>query len=73
VAIQILIGDLVVARSALITPGHGVEELSLQASARDRLALGGYDGRLVVRAYHPETGEKAMIDTEGELRITVTE
>jgi hypothetical protein len=73
VAILILVEDLVVARSELITPGHGVEELSLQEQARDRLAAGGYDGRLVVRAYHPETGEKAMIDTEGELRITVVE
>lgn len=71
VAILVMLGDLVVAESDLITPGHGVDTLALEAGARDQLRTGTYDGELVIRAYHPETGEKAMVDTRGEITLTV--
>lgn len=73
VAILIMIDDLVVAKSDQITPGHGVDTLSLEEYAKERLTVGGYDGELVIRAYDPETGEKAMVDTKGEITITVVE
>lgn len=73
VAILLMIGDLVVAKSNLITPGHGVENLPLEAYAANRLQAGGYDGELVIRAYHPETQEKAMVDTRGRITFTVVE
>ena len=73
VAILIMIDDLVVAKSDQITPGYGVDTLTLEEYAKERLAVGGYNGELVIRAYDPETGEKAMVDTKGEITITVVE
>lgn len=73
VAILIMIDDLVVAKSDLISPGNGVDTLTLEEYAKERLTVGGYDGTLVIRAYDPETGEKAMVDTKGEITITVVE
>ena len=73
VAILIMIDDLVVAKSEQITPGYGVDTLTLEEYAKERLAVGGYNGELVIRAYNPETGEKAMVDTKGEITITVVE
>ena len=73
VAILIMIDDLVVAKSDQITPGYGVDTLTLEEYAKERLAVGGYNGELVIRAYNPETGEKAMVDTKGEITITVVE
>lgn len=73
VAVLILIDELVVAKSDLITPGHQVTELPLEPYAKEVLMVGGYDAELVVRAYNPDTGEKAMIDTKGEVTLTVIE
>ena len=73
VAILIMIDDLVVAKSEQITPGYGVDTLTLEEYAKERLAVGGYNGELVIRAYNPETGEKAMVDTKGKITITVVE
>lgn len=73
VAILIMIDNLVVAKSEQITPGYGVDTLTLEEYAKERLAVGGYNGELVIRAYNPETGEKAMVDTKGEITITVVE
>ena len=73
VSILIMVNDLVVAKSDLITPGNQVSKLELQKDAASKLQVGGYDAELVVRAYDPESGEKAMVDTKGELTLTVTE
>lgn len=73
VSILIMVNDLVVAKSDLITPGNQVSKLELQKEAASRLQVGGYNADLVVRAYDPESGEKAMVDTKGELTLTVTE
>lgn len=73
VALLILIDDLVVAKTDMITPGHKVTVLPLENYARTKLMEGGYDAELVVRAYDPDSGEKAMIDTKGQLKLTVVE
>ena len=73
VSILIKVDDLVVAKSDLITPGNQVSKLELQKDAASKLQVGGYDVELVVRAYDPDSGEKAMVDTKGELTLTVTE
>lgn len=73
VAFMIRIDDLVVARSGLITPGHGIETLDLEPGAGDRLQVGGYDGEIVISVYHPETGEKVMVDIVGKITVTVQE
>lgn len=71
VAILIMIDDVVVAKSELITPGNQITELTLSDYAKSKLQPGGYDAELVVRAYDPDSGEKAMVDTKGELELTV--
>ena len=73
VAILIMIDDLVVAKSDQITPGYGVDTLPLEEYAKERLSVGGYNGELVIRAYNPETGEKAIVNAKGELNLTVVE
>lgn len=73
VALLLMIDGRVIAKSELITPGHGVDTLILEEYAKEWLMAGGYDGELVIRAYHPKTGEKAMVDTRGHVTVTVAE
>ena len=73
VAISIMIGDLVIAKTDLINPGNKVETLPLDPEAKSKLQSGGYDAKLVIRAYDPETNEKSMVDTQGEIIVTVVE
>lgn len=72
VSILIQTGDLVVAKSDLITPGNQVHELTLEDNVSSLLKEGTYNAELIVRAYDPDSGEKAMVDTEGEITMTVT-
>lgn len=73
VAISISIDDVVIAKSMIITPGNMITQLKLEEGISDMLALGGYDAKLTIKAYHPQTNEKAMVDTEAEIVVTVTE
>lgn len=73
VAIAVTIGNEVIFRSALITPGNMVRTLSLEEGAEKKLSVGGYNATLIVYCYHPETGEKAMVDTKGEVILTVSQ
>lgn len=72
VAILLLIDDMVVAKSDLINPGNEVTTLALEDYAASMLQVGGYNARLLIRAYNDD-GEKAMVDTEGEVTLTVNE
>lgn len=72
VAILIMIDDMVVAKSDLINPGHEITELPLESYAASKLQAGGYNAELLVRAYNDD-GEKAMVDTKGEITLTVTQ
>lgn len=69
--IQIVIRDTVIAQSGLLTPGHQVTKLELFDNAK--LSKGTYEGKFVVLYYQKDTGEKAMINTEIPLTITVEE
>lgn len=73
VAIAVVIGEEIILKSELITPGNMVTSLPLAEGAEKKLAVGGYNAELVVYCYHPETGEKAMVDTKGAVVLTVTE
>lgn len=73
VSILLMVGETVVAKSDLITPGHEIRELVLDDYAASVLQVGGYDAELVIRSYDPESGEKAMVDTKGEITLTVTQ
>lgn len=69
--LQIVIQDTVIVQSGLLTPGHQVTKLELFDNAK--LSKGIYEGKFVVLYYQKDTGEKAMINTEIPLTITVEE
>ena len=71
--LQIVIQDQVIAQSGTISPGYRVMDLELLEGAAKMLSAGGYDGKFVVLYYNQETGEKAIINTEIPIQITVTE
>ncbi len=69
--VQIVIQDTVILQSGLITPGHQVTKLELFDNIK--LSPGIYEGKLAVYYYQPDTGEKAMLNTDIVLNITVQE
>lgn len=71
--IQIIIQDVVIAQSGTLTPGHQVRTLDLLENAEKLLQPGVYEGKFNVLYYHPETGEKAIVNTEIPVTITVQE
>ncbi|MBR6680984.1 MAG: hypothetical protein IKL59_06950 [Clostridia bacterium] len=73
VAIAVVVGEEVVLRSELITPGNMVTSLPLADRAKKKLTVGSYNAEIIVYCYHPETGEKAMVDTKGTVILTVSE
>lgn len=71
--LQVLIQDTVIIQSGTLKPGNQVSTVDLLDGAAKQLAPGGYDGKFVVLYYSPETGEKAMVNTEIPITITVKE
>ena len=71
--IQLVIDDVVILQSGRLEPGNRVTTLNLLDGAEKRLAAGGYDGEFVVQYYDRVSGEKAMINTEILVTVTVTE
>ncbi len=69
--VQIVIQDVVLVQSGLLTPGNQVTTLELLDGAEKQLAEGGYEGKFVVLYYDPVSGEKAILNTEIPLNITV--
>ncbi len=65
--------DLVIAQSGRVTPGHRVTSLEVINETEKQLAAGGYNGMLVIHHYDPVTGEKAMVETNLTVTITVAE
>ncbi len=66
--VQVKIQDVVIVQSDRIVPGYKVSELDLFDNAK--LSSGKYEGKIVVYYYHPDTHEKAMINTEIPITIT---
>lgn len=71
--LQLVIDDVVLLQSGKLEPGSMVTELTLLDGAEKRLAAGGYDGKFVVLFYDRASGEKAMVNTEIPVSVTVTE
>lgn len=71
--VQVVIQDTVIVQSGRLTPGHRVTTLDLLDGADKMLSPGGYEGKLVVLYYDRESGEKAMINTEIPITISVVE
>ncbi|MCD8120588.1 MAG: hypothetical protein LUE29_14125 [Lachnospiraceae bacterium] len=71
--LQLVIQDTVVIQSGLLVPGNQVASLNLLDGAADLLEEGGYDGEFLVLYYDPDSREKAVVNTEIPVTITVTE
>ena len=69
--IQLLIQGEVLAESGLLPPGTAVYTLELLPGAVERLEPGGYDGSFLVSYYDTESGQRAVLQTEAEICVTV--
>lgn len=69
--LELLIRDRLILRSGALPPGSGLESLPLLDNAT--LQPGGYDGVLRVSFYDPDTGERAAVNAEIPVKVTVGE
>ncbi len=70
--LQIVIQETIVAQSGTLKPGNQLQKLDLLAGADKQLTEGVYEGNFNVLYYDPETGERAIVNTEIPITITVT-
>ena len=64
--------DYIIARSGILEPGKQVTKLDLSEDARTKLTQAGvYDGKYLIDNYNPLTGEKAVVDIQIPIKITV--
>ncbi len=71
--VQLWAKDEILAQSGAIKPGYKVGKLELLPGAANKLAVGGYEGKLVILNYDEETGEKAMVNIEVATLINVVQ
>lgn len=71
IVVRLIIRDKVILQSGRIVPGNKVTSLNLLEGSEKMLLPGGYNGKFVVFYYNPTTGEKAMINTEIPVSITI--
>lgn len=71
IVLQIVIRNTVIVQSGLLTPGNQVTTLALLDGAAGKLSNGVYEGNFNVLYYDPITGEKAIVNTEIPITITV--
>ena len=72
VVLQILIQDKVIHQTGRITPGNQVTQLKLSVASLGMLREGGYEGSFCVYYYDRTSGEKAMVNTQMPIFVTVT-
>ena len=70
--LQIVIQDTVIVQSGTLKPGNQVNTLDLLSGAEKQLTEGVYEGNFNVLYYDPQTGEKAIVNTEIPVNITVS-
>ena len=71
--LQLVIDDVVILQSGRLEPGNRVTTLTLLDGSEKRLAAGGYNVKFVVLYYDRTSGEKAMVNTEIPVTVTVAE
>lgn len=70
--LQIVIRDTVIVQSGLLKPGYQVSTLDLLKGIDKNLEPGVYNGKFNVLFYSPDTGKKAVVNTEIPISVTVT-
>lgn len=71
--VQVVVQDMVLVQSGRLTPGNQVITLDLLDGVEDMFSVGGYEGKFVVSYYDRETGEKAIVNTEIPITVSVVE
>lgn len=71
--VQLMIQDTVIVQSGTLAPGNQVSKLDLLDGAEKQLSAGGYEGKFVILFYDQDSREKAMVNTEIPVSITVSE
>lgn len=71
VLIQIVIQDTVILQSGLLVPGNKVQTLDLLSGIQ--LEEGVYEGKFNILYYQQNSGEKAILNTEIPIEITVVQ
>ena len=72
--LQIAVNGEVIVQSGTIKPGNQVRQLELLPNAHKMLSPGVYsDSKFVVLCYDQVSGEKAMLNTEAKITLTVQE
>lgn len=69
--VQLTVQDVVLAQSDRLAPGKQIRTMDLLGGAAGRLQAGSYTGKLVVLFYQPDSGEKAIVNTEIAVDVTV--
>ena len=69
--LQIVIQDTVIVQSGLLKPGNQVTDLDIPDTSM--LKTGTYEGSFVIYYYYPENGEKAIVNSEMPIHVTVIE
>lgn len=64
--------EYLLSQSGILKPGYQVTSMTVDENA-PKLSEGGYNGKLRLRFYNPETGERAIVDTDIPCTITVKE
>ena len=64
--------EYMLSQSGILKPGYQVTSLTADENA-PQLSQGGYEGKIRLRFYDPETGERAIVDTDIPCTVTVTE
>lgn len=70
--LQLLIQDTLILQSGRLTPGNQVTQLDLAPGAEKLLTSGGYEGCFMVFYYDTVSAEKAIVNTQIPVSVTVT-
>ena len=71
--IQVVVRNQLIAQSGRLVPGYKLQTLDLANGAEKKLVPGTYDAKYIVYYYDPESGEKAILNTEIPITIQVKE
>lgn len=70
--VQLIIQDTVIVQSGTLKPGSQVTTLNLLDGAEKALSEGTYEGKFNILFYDPDTGEKAIVNTEIPVTVNVS-
>lgn len=71
IVLQIIIRGTAIAQSGSIAPGNQIKSLDLAENTDDILTKGEYNGKFMVYYYDKQNGEKAVLNTEIPVNISV--